>query len=285
VTLNTQRLAETERAFRQKDMGLDVSRDILAGVLEAEIIPRLLMVHRTHPAKPPNLFKPSQADISAFADMLLSSDTLAVAAYIEALRSKGLSIESIYLGLITGTARHLGELWGNDTCNFCEVTLAVWPMQQLLHELSPIFQCEPGVRQFNGRRVLLCPIAAEQHTLGVAMVAEFFRRGGWDVIGDIPSNNDELVEAVAKEHLDLIGLSVSGEVDGEQLAALIAAIRHASRNPMIGIMVGGWGFLERPELSVVVGADFMARDAREAVVRADQHMEFISTRSSKAHWR
>jgi methanogenic corrinoid protein MtbC1 len=50
---------------------------------------------------------------------------------------------------------------------------------------------------------------------------------------------------------------------------MIRGLRRASRNPAVGIMVGGAILAGRPGLAAEVGADLSAKDAREAVDRAD----------------
>jgi methanogenic corrinoid protein MtbC1 len=269
--MNTQPLTKSDVNSRQQTASADIRRDILSRVVEAEIIPRLLMVHKAaEPPAPPVRLQLSPAEIAAFGELLLADNVPAINNYVDSCRARGMSVETVFLGLLTETARHLGELWGKDTCNFCEVTLATWRLQQLLHELSPAFQREGRAHRETGRRVLLSTVAAEQHTLGLSMVAEFFRRSGWEVLGEIPVSNGELIDMVAEQWLDLIGLSVSSEVDLDELTATIAGIRRMSCNPNIGVMVGGWLFLENQAIVATVGADFTACDGREAVARAEE---------------
>ena len=55
---------------------------------------------------------------------------------------RGASVETLYLDLLAPTARHLGDLWDADVCDFTEVTVGLGRLQQVLHELSPAFQSE-----------------------------------------------------------------------------------------------------------------------------------------------
>ncbi len=52
-------------------------------------------------------------------------------------------------------------------------------LQQIVHELSPEFERETA-QAFDGRRILLLTMPGEQHTLGLMIVEEYFRRYGWD---------------------------------------------------------------------------------------------------------
>jgi hypothetical protein len=62
------------------------------------------------------------------------------------------------------------------------------------------------------------------------------------------------------------GLILTPHIAGVTTA--IRTLRKASRNPDVGVMVGGPIFLLHPDLVTVVGADFTAVDAREAVESA-----------------
>jgi len=107
------------------------------------------------------------------------------------------------------------------------------------------------------------------------MVAEFFLREGWDVWGgpakmsDNPAVSDDVVSLVRSEWFNLVGFSVATDTRLSLLSGSIRAIRRASRNRSIGVMVGGPIFIRRPELVALVGADATAVDAREALLRAE----------------
>ncbi len=244
---------------------------VLSEVISTRIIPQLLQSHQLvavpRPADDGAVL--SRHDIAEFATLVLRDNSPAIDSFVAQCRARAMTIEAIYLRLLTDTARYIGTLWANDDCDFCEVTLALWRIQRLVHDLSPAFHAEGhGVCPPTGRRVLLAPIAGEQHLLGPIMVAEFFRRAGWEVSGELPTANDQLVEIVAAQWLDMVGISVGGDATAGDLKATISAIRRASSNPAVGVMVGGWLFIERPELVMDVGADFAAADARDAVVLA-----------------
>jgi methanogenic corrinoid protein MtbC1 len=215
------------------------------------------------------LVRVTHEDVVDFAELLLADDPVAISVRVDSWRARGMSVETIFLSLFTESARYLGSLWGSDTCNFCEVTMGMWRLQMLLHELSPAFQCEGGPVKVNGQRVLLSPVVGEQHTFGLLLVAEFFRRDGWDVCGHLPAANEHLIDSVRAEWVDLVGLSASGDTTFGDLAALVQGVRQASMNPDVGVMVGGQVFMQKPELALAVGADFAAGDASDAVLFAN----------------
>lgn len=67
----------------------------------------------------------------------------------------------------------------------------------------------------------------------------------------------------------MIGLSLASDSRLERLAGVIQDIRRASRNPALGILVGGHAFTQQPELAVLVGADATASDGQQAVLKAE----------------
>ena len=155
--------------------------------------------------------------------------------------------------------------------------MALCRLQQLLHELGPAFRGEVEHRE-HGRRALLVPVPGEQHSFGLFMVAEFFRRAGWDVASGPPGSVAELVRLVRGEWFAVVGLSVSSDAKLDALASSIRAIRRASRNRAIGVLAGGPVFLEHPELVALVGADATATDGRQATVQARNLLALMARR-------
>lgn len=189
--------------------------------------------------------------------------------YIEATRARGFALETIYLDLLAPTARRLGDFWLADLSDFTEVTVGLWRLQQILHQLSSAFTHDEECT-LHGRRVLLIPVPGEQHTLGLFMVGEFFRRAGWDVWGEPPGARKGVMGILRTEWFDVVGLSAGCEACLESMASVISDIRQASRNKAIAVMVGGPLFIAHPEYVEVVGADATGADAKEAISQAER---------------
>lgn len=255
--------------------GADSRMSWLLRTIEAEIIPRLMLAHQTAPFPPqPGEALPANVqpeEVVAFAELALSQRAGAVLAHVEGLRATGMALDTVYLELMAPAARHLGKLWEADLCDFTQVTLGLWRLQQVMHELSPTFQNEAAFT-VQRQRVLLAPAPGTQHTLGLFMVAEFFRRAGWDVWAEPDMSADDLARAVRTEWFDVVGLSVGVERQVDALSSAVAVVREASRNKAVGVMVGGAIFASRPELVAQVGADATAADAPQAVAQAEALM-------------
>lgn len=254
------------RAAEQRQVAL------LAKALEAEVIPRLLLARHAS-AEPAYLdggaAEPlTEADITGLAAIVMQGDLSGATAYVATLRARNLPLERIYLELLAPVARHLGELWADDRCDFTSVTIGLCCLQQLVLENSASFGPRPG-RRGPDRRVLLAPAPGEQHSFGLLMVGEFFRRQGWDVCSATGAPAREIVAMTRKQWFSMVGFSMACDSRLDALAALIRDIRRATRNPHLGVLVGGKAFIERPELAALVGADATASDSQQAVLKAE----------------
>ena len=255
---------------------------LLTRTIERDVIPRLVLASRAGPvtvavsAAGPALLV--SAEVLQYADLLLGQDDAASFRFVESLQAQALSPETLYLDVLAPAARHLGTLWDQDLCDFTQVTVGLMRLQQVLRRLSPAFQNEMARREL-GCRALLVPGPGEQHTFGLVMVAEFFRRAGWDVWGGPQSGRQDPVEMVRSVAFAMVGFSVGSNNTLDRLATLIRKVRRTSRNPAIGIMVGGPIFLENPSLVALVGADTTAADGREAVHKAQGLLNLQTARS------
>jgi MerR family transcriptional regulator, light-induced transcriptional regulator len=243
----------------------------LVRTIEGEIIPRLLLALQSPPAataaEGTARSDTSVDDVAEFARLVATHDVTVATSYVNALLNRGVSLEKIYLELLAPAARLLGEWWKSDLRDFTEVTSGLCRMHQLLHEFSPVFLHDVAAAEPN-KCVLLIPMPGEQHSFGLIMVAEFFRRAGWDVWDLHPSTPDDVLGVVRKQWFAIVGVSLSCESRIEQLTPLISAVRAKSRNPAVGVMVGGQPFIGHPELVARVGADCTATDGRRATLEA-----------------
>jgi methanogenic corrinoid protein MtbC1 len=250
----------------------------LAHTIENEIIPRLMLARRAAPAAPAvraDAATLGAEEVAELARLVLAHDAVVAAAYVEAMRTQGASLESLYLELLAPAARRLGELWDADLCDFSEVTLGLGRLQQVLRELSPAFRGE-SARPESGRRALLAPLPGDQHTFGLVMVAEFFLRAGWDVCAGPVATSRDLPALVRSGWFDVVGLSLGSEMRLDALATCIRSIRRASCNQSIGVMVGGPVFAQHPEYVALVGADATAFDGQQALVQAENLLALLA---------
>ena len=246
----------------------DVCQASLMEILESQIIPNLLKANES--ASPffstdrvrTNL--PTQEEIARFAQLCIESDADAPDTFVQSLIAEGLASDAIFLHLLAPAARHLGYLWDEDMCDFTQVTIGLVRMQQMTLRLGSEFQQQRKLAM-DGMRALFAPVPGSQHTFGVLMVSEFFRREGWQVWMELGSSESVLLAAVEKDWFDVIGLSVGIEAHVESLTDTIRHIRLSSANRNAKILIGGPLLALSPDLYKEVGADGAASDAATAV--------------------
>ena len=245
----------------------------LLRTIEAEIIPRLMLAHHVgyapDAAQPADRVVPSADDVADFALVVIASDAADAAAYVEARRTEGMALETIYMDLLAPAARRLGALWECDQCDFTEVTLGLWRIQQVMYDLSPAFRYDAAAPA-RVRHAMLAATPGSQHTLGLFMVSEFFRRAGWQVWSEPGATTEQIVAAVSTEWFDMVGFSIGSELQFGPLAVTIQRVRQASRNPKVCVMVGGPLISDDPAQAALVGADAAATNASQAVAQAEQ---------------
>lgn len=253
-------------AQSNRPLGLDDVRDMVASDVIPRLCPGLDSAHATRPAGSDGV---TEADIETFADLLVSSaHDQAVDDILAGLRSRGLSVEQIYLGLFQPAARRIGELWVADLCSFVDVTLAVGTMQRSMRILGEDFH-RNGRAAHETRAALLASLPGDQHTFGLAMVGEFFRRSGWTVSTTSVASIDDLVASVASRWFAVVGLSISRDDLLGDVPRVVDRLREASINRGLGIMVGGPAVVNCPELAARTGADAVSRNAAEALLQAE----------------
>ncbi|MCC7055121.1 MAG: cobalamin B12-binding domain-containing protein [Gemmatimonadaceae bacterium] len=233
--------------------------------MELELIPRLLNHARAHgtPDWPVRKAVPiGPDDVTAFVQASLSHDEEACPAIVSALIDTGASLERICLDLLAPAARILGVRWEEDEADFLEVTLGLGRMQRVVRDLGRRVAAETPMSADAGQ-ALLCGMPDEQHSLGLAMVAEFFVADGWGVTVGPPLGAEDILHELGAHWYDVLGLSVGVNERVPRVAELIRTVRATSLNADLAIMVGGRAFVDNPALVTQVGADASAADAAQ----------------------
>jgi MerR family transcriptional regulator, light-induced transcriptional regulator len=265
----------------------------IASTIESEVIPRLVQSHRSAAAndavhrKVPGAEskamasgsapltvaarQPDAEEVAAFVAHINDSTEAQVGDAVQRFRDRGMSVESLYLDLFAPAARLLGEMWKDDLCDFSTVTVGLGRLQRLLRQWSPVFGVEMEHAP-NGRRILLVQQPDEQHSFGLSMVGEFFRRDGWEVLGGVAGAVTDPVLRVRSDWFDVVGFSIGSELRLDWLKAQIVNVRKHARNDAMVVLVGGPLFTLYPNLVAEVGADASASDGSQAPALAEQLM-------------
>ena len=262
--------APLERVRRATSGTREEPRDSVNAMIESEIIPRLLMAHQAGgaQAKARKSRPIDPADASRFAMLPLRLEAASLLEEVDAFIDEGASVESICLDLLAPAARKLGEMWDSDECDFIDVTMGLWRLQEVMREIAARSPADlPALNV--PRSALFSPMPGDHHNFGTLMIEEVFSRAGWQSEALVKPDRRELLDRLAQRPFDLVGLTLARDCPSAALANLIKAMRSASANPKISVLVGGRMINNNPELVHEVGADGTGTDALAALDMAE----------------
>ena len=233
----------------------------LSLLIDREIIPRLQM---TFPSPTPDVEEVAaparpEYDVERFLSVLRSGEVEEAFSFIENLRDSEHDLIQIYRHLLAPAAQRLGEMWEQDECNFADVTIAVTKMRHMAIATAPLFPIHSFEEE--GREapsILITTVPGEQHTMGLHLAVESFRSEGWTVWSGMPRSTSELIDLVAQEHYDVIGLSISADRNLSLLAEAIVDARRASINDGVKIVIGGGIAAHAPDKLEALNVDLVA---------------------------
>ena len=259
------------------------SNAAISTLIEGEIIPQLLVAHRLRPERVVVqggvLVTPQDLESFAPLPLVLQADELLV--HVEGYLARGVSVDSILVDLLAPTARRLGQLWEDDTCDFLDVTIGLWRLQEVMREIawgSPVITGPITAPH----RALFSPMPGDQHSFGSTMVHEVFVRAAWDSEVLVAPEMRQLIARVANKSYDLIGLTLSCDHSTEAVSKLIKAIRSVSMHQDVKILIGGHAVNANAGLVDEAGADGSAVDAPGALALANRLVGAVGHRIANA---
>lgn len=244
----------------------------LETLIAEELVPRLMLAHRVAPphagsgdVSPVEAIHADDHDVFLHAVIGETSDEAEL--LLDGLRDRGVSTATILMDLFATTARRLGEMWDSDDADLTDVTVAVCRLHRLLRE-GDWRDGSSVTGPVNAPTVLLTTLAADQHMLGISIIAEFFRQAGWRVRVETGKSTADVGGVLSAQYIDVIAVSASQKSCLASAAAEIDSLRNASRNKDVKIIVGGTAFGDMVDPDARYGADAFVADARDVVAYA-----------------
>ena len=253
--------------------------DSVNAIIETEIIPRLLMAHAGTESRTPGRRSRTitHDEASRFALLPLRLEAASLLEEVDAFINKGASVETICLDLLAPAARKLGEMWETDECDFLDVTMGLWRLQEVMREVAARSPATLGDMHLP-HTALFSPMPGDHHNFGTLMIEEVFARGGWRSEALVKPERRELLDRLARQPFDLIGLTLARGCPSAALGNLIKAVRNVSANPHIVVLVGGRMINENPGVVTEVGADGTGTDALAALELANALVKTAAAR-------
>ena len=148
--------------------------------------------------------------------------------------------------------------------DFSQVNLGLIRLHAIVNEFRWAYK-EGQFVKAKVKRVMIASAPGSVHMLGTTIVADFFRKEGWQVVVSIPSSANELAQAVSQEWFDVVGLSISMVEQLTTLADLIKQFKSSSLNPRVAVLLGGSIFALKESRAIDFGADDICVNAKHAV--------------------
>jgi methanogenic corrinoid protein MtbC1 len=237
-------------------------------IVEDQIIPRLLVSKQI--GKPhltlvsSSKAMPSKKEIETFTDLCVSESSKDAQSFVDDFLGTGLSTEDIFIGLLTPAAKYLGSQWDDDRMDFSQVNLGLVRLHSIANEIRRTSKSGQLVKG-KAKNVMIACAPGSMHMLGTTIVADFFRKEGWQVVVAISSSANELVQTVSNEWFDVLGLSLSIDQQLMGLADLIDQFKNLSLNPYMVVMLGGPIFSAKKLDANDFGANGICDNAKHAV--------------------
>jgi methanogenic corrinoid protein MtbC1 len=176
--------------------------------------------------------------------------------------TQGVPIKDIYLQVFQPSQYEVGRLWQTNQISVAQEHYCSAATQMVMSQLYPlIFSTER-----KGRKLIATCVSGELHEIGIRMVTDFFEMEGWDtyyVGANTPVKS--VLKSIDEHQADLLCISATMYFNTEKVSELIADIRASEIGKDIAILVGGYPFLNIPDLWKKVGANGFGRNAQEAL--------------------
>ena len=176
--------------------------------------------------------------------------------------------EILQKGLIPGI-KVVGEYFSKGEYFLPELLVSGKAMHSAVERLEPLLSAGGGFRIGN---YLIATVKGDIHDIGKNIVAMMLRGNGWDVTDlgvDIPP--EKICDAIREGDYDIFGMSTLLTITMPAANETIEAIKEAGLRDKVKIMIGGAPVTK--EFAERIGADDFAKDAWEAVNKAQQLVE------------
>ena len=198
-----------------------------------------------------------------FVQILRKGDKARAAAFVQEVFTQTQSRVALFADLIHPAQYEIGDLWYRGEIRIADEHQATAIVEEVTSALPPT----PAQGRSLRGRCILAALGAEQHVVGLRLLAAALEDDGWTVTmlgGRTPAV--ELVEMVRKRRPKFVGLSAAYLPRTDPLKTTVTDLKRLR----VPVLVGGPAFNRNPSLWSKVGADGHGADVRVAVALARQ---------------
>jgi len=206
--------------------------------------------------------------IEQLCSALISDDPDAAAVLISEIRGDGTSVADVYQLYLAAAARRLGEMWASDDLSFVEVTIGTSRILAIMRSLRSAFRADLLTKE---RALIFATVPDEQHTIGITMAADIFRREGWEIELLVGDTHEGILDRVSTSDALVVGLTAHGSQSLAGLIRLVLAIRIV--NPTAYVLISGNIIEDAEDIITLTGADGFASDIDTALVEVERLYE------------
>ncbi|URF46672.1 cobalamin B12-binding domain-containing protein [Dinoroseobacter shibae] len=203
------------------------------------------------------------AQLFALTEAYIAFDEVARHEILARIMKRGVTANDVIEAVVPATARYMGELWSTDKLSFADVTIGTARLQETVRNIGTR-RIETRDTDAEGPAIMLIVPRIEQHTLGVFVVAEQFRRLGVRVHMTLGNNQAEILRLVHLNNFALVGVTASCRRTLASVRDLVKTIRTGVPR-ITPIVIGGPVTDLGLDIIAMTGADFVAGSAEEAL--------------------
>jgi methanogenic corrinoid protein MtbC1 len=207
---------------------------------------------------------PPQAwsEAANFEGALLAGDQREALAIVNRCIDQGRSLVEIELHVIQAALYNIGEKWQANRVTVAQEHIAT----AIAHSVMTVTLLRAQPPAPIGKRVLLACVEANNHAVGLRMVADAFQLAGWELqyLGaNVPTA--ALVSQAVAWQPNLVAISVSFAQQLRVVKEVIAQLTERFGGARPPVIVGGLAINRFTELAGVVGADAYCGDSQSAL--------------------
>jgi methanogenic corrinoid protein MtbC1 len=165
----------------------------------------------------------SDAFLDGFCTLLASGDGEAADRLLHSMLAGRAGYAQLADGILSATARRLGERWQSNLISFADVSIAVGQILRLSQ--SHAQRHVPLNIDRAQSQALFVTLPGQAHNLGVILAAEAFRQADWQVTLLLDTPALEILDRARRIRPKMVGVTLSSLDRAHQIRGLIAALR------------------------------------------------------------